>query len=104
MAARLNHRVTVYRKVAGEDAAGQPLAKWAEAEKRWANVRVLSGIETIRAGADTSIVRASIQMHFNTDIDATVRLWHDGIMYDVKARLPHRSVGRVDFTCESVTL
>jgi SPP1 family predicted phage head-tail adaptor len=98
----LNNRVTILAPVAGEDSVGQPLTTWTEQGKRWANVRVLSGIETIRAGADTSVVKASIEMQFCTDIDAGQRVAHDGITYDIKARIPNRTRGRVQFTCESV--
>lgn len=98
----LNHRVTLLAPVAGEDSVGQPSNAWIEQGKRWANVRVLSGIETIRAGADTSIVKASIELQFCTDVDAGQRIAHDGITYDIKARIPNRARGRVQFTCESV--
>lgn len=98
----LRHRVVVLDPPVGEDSVGQPLTTWTERGTRWADVRVLGGLETIRAGADLSIVKASIRMRHCTDIDASNRISHAGVTYNVKAVQPDGTRHHVDFVCESV--
>lgn len=98
----LRHHVTVLNPPVGEDSVGQPLTTWTERGKRWGDVRVLGGLETIRAGSDMSIIKASIRMRHCTDIDASNRLSYAGVTYNVKAVLPDSTRHHVDFACESV--
>jgi SPP1 family predicted phage head-tail adaptor len=86
----------------GEDAGGQPLKNWTERGQRWADVRVLGGLETIRAGADLSIVKASIRMRHCTDITEANRISYAGVTYNVKAVLPDGTRHHIDLVCESI--
>jgi SPP1 family predicted phage head-tail adaptor len=98
----LRHRVTVMAPPVGEDSVGQPLTTWAEFGKRWADVRVMGGLEMIKAGADTSTVKASVRMRYCTDIDASMRIIYAGVTYNIKAVLPDGGRRHVDFVCESI--
>lgn len=101
-ATTLRQRVTVYKPQDGADSVGQPLAGWVEYGKRWADVRVTGGLETLRNGRDTSLVDASIRMRFCTDIDASMRIIYGGVTYNIKSVRPDGNRNYVDFVCESV--
>jgi SPP1 family predicted phage head-tail adaptor len=101
MTVAYNHRITVLACQMVQTAVGQS-PSWTESGKRWANVRLLGGLATIRADAATSVVKASIRLRYCSDVDAPMRLAYDGITYDIKARLPDPDREFVDFVCESV--
>ena len=52
---------------AGSDALGQPAQSWLDFATLWADVRFVSGIETIKAGREISTSRASVRIR---------RRWH----------------------------
>lgn len=102
-AGQLNQRVTIERKAAGQDSVGQPAQTWQTVATVWADLRHPGGLEAIRAGADTSLVRASVRIRFRDDIDAGMRVAHGAVYYDIKAVLP--DAGRreyLDLLCERV--
>ena len=97
----LNSRITIQRKTAAADAWGTPEPQgWEDVAKVWANVRYLSGSESIRAGADVSIVRASIRIRWRTGIDAGMRVLHAGQVYDIEAVLPGADRKHIDLVCK----
>ena len=88
-AGRLDTRITIQRKTGGTDAWGAPLPEaWEGYATIWANVRHLSGTESIKAGADVSVVRASFRIRHRAGIDAGMRLLAGGAVYDIEAVLP----------------
>lgn len=91
-AGTLSSRVMIQHKVGGTDPWGSPLpASWEDLMEVWADVRHLSGMETLRADAVTSTVQASIRIRKRPGrsvINAGMRIIHDGIVYDIKAILP----------------
>lgn len=102
-ASSLRHRVTIQAPVAvGDDPGGQPNAGFSDYAQAWADVRVLGGLESIKAGAETSTVKASIRMRYRTDVDASMRIVHGATTYNVKEVLPDGGRRRVDFVCEAV--
>ena len=68
--------------------AGHLPEAWADHATLWANVRHLSGSESIRSDAEASIVRASIRVRFRTDLNAGMRVLVGAKGYDVTAVLP----------------
>lgn len=103
-AGTLNERVTIQRKTAGTDAWGAPLPEaWEDYATIWANVRHLSGTESIKAGADVSVVRASIRIRWRTDITAGMRVMVGAAMYDVEAVLPGPRREYVDLQAKRVS-
>lgn len=104
-AGRLNTRLTLQTPAAGQDAVGQPTTTWTTLALLWGDVRMAGGLETIKAGADTSVVKASIRVRAGLPFNAGQRLVADaGTVYDIKAVLPDL-VGRahVDLVCEVVS-
>lgn len=86
-AGKLNRRVTIQRRVTGEDAAGQPVETHEDVGSVWADVRHLSGLETLKADAPVSTVKASIRIRRRTDIDAGMRVRAEGRDYAINAVL-----------------
>lgn len=103
----LNHRITIERPSTVKDAIGQPVEGWEPVDsgdgKIWANVRYLNGVETIKAGAEMSIAKASIRVRYRTDLDASMRVRYGATTFKVNAVLPDE-VGRwhVDLVCEVI--
>jgi len=97
----LSDRITVQLPESGGDTLKK--AKWIDLGVFWANVRHLSGAETLRSGADTSTVRASIRMWYRPEIGASARVVHGSVTYEVKSP-PLRNVDRrfMDLVCESI--
>ena len=100
-AGMLRDRITIQRKTGGKDAWGQPFPDaWEEYTKIWCNFRFQSGSESIRAGADVSIVRGSARARWRTDIDAGMRVLHLGAVYDIEAILPGGTRQYIDLVCK----
>lgn len=93
-AGRLNCRVTIQQKVVVYDELHQPVGDdWADLATVWANVKFLSGIETMKANADISVVRASIQIRFRSDVTPAMRVVSTdaafmGAVFDIRSVLP----------------
>lgn len=107
-ARHLNRLVLIQQLVAGQDEAGQPVQTWANLiatgdGKIRANIRHLSGVETIKADAPTSAVKASIRIRYRTDVTAAMRVVHGGTTYEIKAVMPD-AAGRqfCDLACEVI--
>lgn len=88
-AGELRHRVTIQAHTQAQDSWGTPLpGTWADLAQVWADLRHLGGVEAIRAGADTSMVKASCRIRWRDDVTAGHRVLHDGKVYDIEAVLP----------------
>lgn len=106
---RLNRLVLIQKPGTTQDEAGQPIPGWVALiatgdGKIRANLRHLSGVETIKADAQTSAVKASIRIRYRTDVTAAMRVVHGSTTYEIKAVMPDEA-GRefVDLACEVVT-
>lgn len=103
-AGRLDTRITIQRKTGGTDAWGAPLPEaWEDYATIWANVRHLSGTESIKAGADVSVVRASIRIRHRSGIDAGMRIVAGAAVYDIEAVLPGQRREWLDLAAKMVT-
>jgi SPP1 family predicted phage head-tail adaptor len=83
-----NQRIAIYRPEVGEDAAGQPLTELVKHRDAWADFRLLSGIETIKAGANSSVVKGSVQVGYCTDLTGDMVVEYLGARYKITAVLP----------------
>lgn len=68
-----------------------------------ADVKHPSGLGSIKADAEVSIVRASMRIRRRTDVDAGMRVLYGAAVYDIKAVLPGSTREYVDLVCVKVT-
>lgn len=87
-AGRLSTPIVIQQPQSGTDAIGQPLTGWTDYAFVWANIRHLSGSESIKAGAVTSAVQASIRIRALAGVNAGMRVVAGGQTYNVLAVLP----------------
>lgn len=102
-AGTLNQRISIQQRGATCDAAGQPVESWSPVAEVWASIMHASGMSTIKAGADTSVVKASIRIRYRTGLNAGMRVVGPLATYAIKAVLP--DVARkeyVDLVCEVI--
>jgi SPP1 family predicted phage head-tail adaptor len=102
-AGRLNRLVTIQSLQSGVDEIGQPVTTWVTLADVWANVLHLSGVETIKGGAEASSVKASIRIRYRTDVTAAMRVMLGSTVYQIKAVMPDEAGRRyVDLACEAI--
>ncbi|MDB5847336.1 MAG: head-tail adaptor protein [Rhodoferax sp.] len=94
------------RKPAGAvNAWNEPVPEaWLPVATTWASIRHLSGVESIRADAVTSTVRASIRISYRKGIVASMQVLHDGMVYKINAVVPDKiNKEHVDLVCEVIS-
>lgn len=101
-AASLKNRVTIQSPSTSVDSVGQPLTTWTDTAYLWASIRNINGISSIKSGADTSIVKASIRLRYKPGINAGMRVLHGTDVYDIQAVLPDDNRVFVDLVCLQV--
>jgi SPP1 family predicted phage head-tail adaptor len=84
----LNSRCVLQAPSNTVDEIGQPVPGWVDVASFWANIRMKSGMETIKSGAVTSTVQASIRARYRSDITAGMRVAHGGVVYAITAVMP----------------
>ena len=103
-AGMLNSRILIQQLATGTDAIGQPVTTWADFVSVWANIRHLSGMETVKADAQTSVVKASIRIRRRTDITPAMRVVFGATTFQINAVLPdEQDRERTDLSVEVVT-
>ena len=102
-AGRLNRRCTLQAPGTAQDELGQPIPGWTDVATVWGDVRLRSGLESIKAGAPVSVVQASIRVRYRAGITAGMRVVHNLQAFNITAVLPDVG-GReyVDLVCEVV--
>ena len=87
-AGRLNRRVTLQSPAQSVDELGQPIQGWTDVATLWADIRMKSGLESIKAGASVSVVQASIRVRYRAGITAGMRIVHNLQAYNITAVMP----------------
>lgn len=101
-AVTLNDRVALEQRSASVDSIGQPVETWTTLATVWADVRELSGLETLKAGAETSVVRASIRIRRRSGVTNALRAKHGSTTYDIEAVL-ESATDFLDLVCKRAT-
>jgi SPP1 family predicted phage head-tail adaptor len=100
----LNRKVTIQHLVDGQDEIGQPVTTWATLATVYADIRHLSGLESIKADAQTATVKASIRIRRRSDVTAAMRVAHGATTYEINAVLPdEQRRDHLDLSCEVVS-
>ena len=98
---QLRNRVTLQARVAGQDDWGQPVEQWQPTATCWADVRLVSGMEAAKAGAEISRARASVRIRYRDGVHSGMRALIAGAVYDIKAVLPDLARrDYIDLVCE----
>lgn len=95
LAGRLRHRVEF--QVLGETQdpeSGAMVPGWTEAFKAWAEIAPLSAREFIPAQAERSKVTARITVRWREGLDASMRIVHNGTIYNIEGVLTDADSGR----------
>lgn len=103
-AGRLNRRCVIQAPGTAQDELGQPIPGWTDVATVWADIRMNSGLEAIKAGAPVSVVAASIRIRYRAGVNAGMRVVHNLVAYEIKAVMPD-AAGRefLDLACEVVS-
>ena len=103
-AGRLNTRCVIQTPSTATDELGQPIPGWTDVATVWADIRMKSGLEAIKAGASVSVVQASIRVRYRAGINAGMRIVHNLTAYEILAVQPDVG-GReyVDLVCQVVS-
>ena len=103
-AGKLNRRITIERRVAGEDAAGQPIEGWEPVATVWADIRTPTGLGAVRdmqGDIAASLTRYSIRIRFREGLDTGMRVVTQGQVFDVKqVRMDYAERIWTDLVCE----
>ena len=100
----MRHRITIQQLTAGQDALGQPVRTWrAVASNISADVRYLSGLETIKADANTIVTKARVRLRYRP-LNAAMRVLFENTTFDVRAVLPDARKAYVNLVCEVVNV
>lgn len=100
-AGKLNRRVTIQQKTVVYDELHQPVSgSWTDLATVWASVLHISGIETIKAGADVSVTQASIRIRYRSGLDSSMRVLFDGKTYDIRGVLDDANREYTDLVCD----
>lgn len=96
-----NRLVSITRQASGQSTTGQPNGAWAEVASVWANVAYLRGLESIKAGGEMSVSKASIRIGYRTDVTSADRVTLGTTVFEIKAVLPDEQRKEyTDLACE----
>lgn len=99
-AGKLKDRVTLLQRQSGQDALGQPSTAWVDVASLWAEVRFVSGIETIKAGRETSTSRASVRIRNTNGIVRQMRVQLGVVDYEIVDIIPDPKRAYLTLICE----
>jgi SPP1 family predicted phage head-tail adaptor len=102
-AGTLNRKIVIQRMGDEVDEVGQPIPNpdWIDVASPWASIRHLAGLEAVRAGAESSLVRASIRIRYRLGINSGMRVKYGSSLYNINAVLPDATNREYcDLVCE----
>jgi SPP1 family predicted phage head-tail adaptor len=71
-----------------QDELGQPTGDWTEVATIWGDVRVMTGLEAIRGGAETGIAKVSLRIRARSGVTTGWRLVAGSTVYNFKSVPP----------------
>jgi SPP1 family predicted phage head-tail adaptor len=86
----------------GQDTEGQPSGSWSTVATLHADIRHVAGLEAVKAGADSSVVKASARIRWRTNVASGMRLLKGTTVYMIQAVLPDAGRRHVDLVCEVI--
>lgn len=86
-AGTLNRQVTIQKESTILDEYNEPITDWVDVDTLWADIRNLSGLETIKSNVEVSLVKSSIRIRYRAGITAAMRVLYGTTIYDIDAVL-----------------
>ena len=99
-AGKLRDRIAIRHRQTSSDALGQPSTSWVDVAILWAEVKFVSGIETIKAGRETSTSRASVRIRNMSGIVRQMRAQLGGVDYEIVDIIPDPKRAHLTLICE----
>lgn len=102
-AGTLNRRITIQRPGTAKNELNEVVpGGWVDVVADLpAGIKTMNGAQTIKADAITSKVRVSIRVRYRTDIDASMRVVHGAMVYQVLVPIPDEERREhTDLVCE----
>lgn len=94
-AGRFRHRVTIQRKAVGRDSAGGITESWSDFAKNVnAAIDTVTGRESIYSQQIAAKYSSEISIRWRPGIDATMRVLHGRIVYNIEGVIPDSDTGR----------
>ena len=97
----LRHFVALQDRVSTVDEIGQPSTSWLTTASIWADIRYLSGLSALKAGADVSVGRVSIRMRYRA-INAGQRIVYGNEVFEIEQVFPDGKKSYVDAVCRVI--
>ena len=102
-AGQYKHRIVIQAPSTSVDAFGATVGGFVEYARVWANIRHVSGIESIKGDSIASNVKASIRIRYRPDIKASMRVVFGSDVYEIMAVLPDLAHKKhVDLSCSRI--
>lgn len=100
----LNTPITLWERHLEQDEYGQRLERWAQVGKSWADVRFLSGLETIKQSIEVAEVRLSVRIRYRRDVHPAMRVRIGDNWYEIEAVLPDlKRKAFLDLSCKGLS-
>jgi SPP1 family predicted phage head-tail adaptor len=100
----LNKSVTLQALADGQDAIGQPVTTWAPVATVRANIRYASGVEVIRAGAQSAVTQASVRIRKRPGVTSAMRLKFGDQYLAIRSVLPDQNLMYLNLVCEEINV
>lgn len=102
-AGKLNNRIEILQRVKRQDESGAVVFRWEVCRRLWADVRHVSGVETMRHDVLNASRRASMRVRYKAGITPDMRVRCAAGLYAIKAVLPDmQQRAFLDLVCESL--
>ena len=94
----LRNRVELQSRLEVFDEIGQPSTSWLTTASVWADIRYLSGLSALKAGADVSVGKCTIRMRYRA-VNAGQRIVYGNEVFSIEQVLPDGKRAFVDAVC-----
>ena len=98
-AGKLRHKVELQEKsIAQDPVTGEMQTTWVTVAETWAEIVPVSGREFLAASAEQSEVRGRITIRYRDGVDASMRVVHRGMYYNILAVMRDAESGKEHLT------
>lgn len=95
----IDQRISIEAATYRRNEYGEPVATWAEAWKRWAEVKVLTGSEAYRARAVVATASIQVRIRYLEGVTARHRINWKGRILEIGAVLGNKREGEMTLLC-----